>query len=83
MQITLLRKRYALLLTCILRSGFLFSGSPQLVWNHTYGDPTLTQQVVVTAVDNYDNMFVAGFVNFGSYGNIIINRYDGSLMRAE
>ncbi len=70
-------KRYTLLLLMGLNSALLFGGSPQLVWHQVYGESILNQQVLVMAIDNYDNMFVAGFVDFGNYGNIIINQYDG------
>jgi hypothetical protein len=75
-KITMYRK-YLLLLALTINFAFAFAGSPQLVWHQTYGETNLNQQVLVMSIDNYDNMFAAGFVNFGSYGNIIINRYDG------
>ena len=70
-------KRYILLLFIGVNSAMLFAGSPQLVWHQTYGQSTLNQQVSVMVIDNYDNMFAAGYVDFGNYGNIIINEYDG------
>jgi type IX secretion system substrate protein len=72
-----LLKRYILVLACALNSVLLFAGSPGLIWHQAYGDPTLTQQLTAMVIDNYDNVFAAGFVNFGTNGNIIINRYDG------
>ena len=72
-----MNKPITLLLACLLNVLVLFASSPQLVWYQPYGEATNNQQVVVTAIDNYDNTFAAGFVSFGNYGNIIINRYDG------
>jgi len=72
-----MKKRLALLLTTFLISAGLFSASPQLVWHQVYGTPTDSQQVFVMAVDNYDNLFLAGVVNLNGYGNVIVNRYDG------
>jgi len=72
-----LLKKYIVLFVCALNSVLVFAGSPGLIWHQTYGETPYIQQVTVMVIDNYDNMFAAGFVNFGSYGNIIINRYDG------
>jgi hypothetical protein len=72
-----MNRKHLLLLALALNFTIAFAGSPQLVWHQNYGETNLNQQVLVTCIDNYDNMFAAGFVNFGSYGNIIINRYDG------
>ena len=75
-EVTLLKKG-ALLIAFALNFQLLFSGSPGLIWHQTYGETTLSQPLLVMTIDNYDNVFAAGFVNFGNYGNIIINRYDG------
>jgi len=70
-------KKFSILLAFIINSLLLFSASPQLVWHQTYGDPTDSQQVFVSAIDNYDNMFLAGAVYFNNTGSLIINCYDG------
>lgn len=71
-------KKFTLLPAFILNCLFLFPSSPGLIWHQTYGEPTYNQQVLVMALDNYDNMFAAGYVYFGNNGNILVNRYDGA-----
>ena len=70
-------KKIFLIFCLALNTAFLFSGSPGLIWHQAYGELNLDQRLLVMAADNYDNTFAAGYVNFGNYGNIIINRYDG------
>ena len=72
-----LHKTTLLIFASLLNAALLFSASPQLIWHQNYGEATLNQQLVVTAIDNYDNFFAAGYVNFGAYGNVLVNRYDG------
>ncbi len=72
-----MNKKFIALLALSLNTLLLFSASPQLVWHQVYGDPTDSQQVFVSAIDNYDNMFLAGAVYINDAGNLIVNRYDG------
>ena len=72
-----LKKTTLLIFVSLLHATLLFSASPQLIWHQNYGEATLNQQLVVTAIDNYDNFFAAGYVNFGAYSNVLVNRYDG------
>ena len=72
-----IKKITLLIFACFLNAALLFSASPQLIWHQNYGEATLNQKLVVTAIDNYDNFFAAGYVNFGTYGNVLVNRYDG------
>ena len=72
-----LNKKYTLLLVCAINNVLLFAASPQLIWHQSYGSSTYNQQVLVTALDRYDNLFAAGFVYFNTYGNVLVNRYDG------
>jgi|GEM_PF-3050376 hypothetical protein len=72
-----MNKKFILLLAFALNTALLFSASPQLVWHQVYGSPQDSQQVFVSAIDNYDNMFLAGAVYFSNSGSLIINRYDG------
>jgi hypothetical protein len=74
---TPLLKKCILLFVCAFSSLMVFSGSPGLIWHQTYGETPYVQQVVAISVDNYDNTFAVGFVNFGTNGNILINMYDG------
>ena len=72
-----MNKTFYLILLFVLTSLQLFSSTPGLIWHTVYGTSAYNQQVLVMTIDNYDNMFAAGYVNFGTSGNIIINRYDG------
>ena len=72
-----MNKTVTLTLVVTLTTLKLFCSSPGLIWHTTYGASAYNQRVLVMAIDNYDNMFAAGYVNFGSSGNILINRYDG------
>lgn len=69
-------KKYLFLLFCF---GFLLlraNQPPPLVWTETYGETPYDQRVTVITLDEGDELFAAGYVNFDTFGNVLINKYD-------